>query len=104
MFKRSFFTTVAIALMGAMQGNAQSRRKIGNIVQLVEQKAQDIYSVMDIVKGLIYAFVVIIVLVYIIKILADKSAGEDKYMKAGGLLGLLILGAMMVWLAESLFS
>lgn len=105
MFTKRNFMTMFIALIGVMNANAQRGiGRVNNLLQLVKQKADEWSEIVLIVKGAIYSVTVIIVMAKIISILSSKDSGEDKYMKAGVLFGILVVGSFIVWIAENSFG
>ena len=78
--------------------------KIGSVSSKMQQANGDVMSTIQIVRMWVYALISLFIIIRIIFILANSDRGEDKVMKVGGLLAVLIVGAIVVMIAEGVFS
>lgn len=82
---------------------AQNQR-MRSITQGMQQVNSDVMTTIGTIRGWVYGMISLFIIVKIIQILAGNDRGDDKIMKAGGLFAVLIIGAIIIYVAESVYG
>lgn len=83
---------------------SQSRPSMAKVEQTVQAGGDSMIRIWTIVGRVGYSAIGAFLIIRLIMILVGNDRGEDKVMKIGGLAVVLILGAIVVMLAEGVFS
>jgi hypothetical protein len=94
---------IATLLLSANNIFAQSR-SLKNVENTVKQGGDSLINILVIIGRVAYLSIGTFLVVRLIFILTSSDRGEDKVMKIGGLAVVLILGAIVVMMAEGVFS
>ena len=94
---------IATLLLSANDIFAQ-RGNIKNVENTVKQGGDSLINILTIIGRVAYVSIGVFLVVRLIFILVGNDRGEDKVMKIGGLAVVLILGAIVVMMAEGVFS
>lgn len=96
---------IATLLLSANNIFAQSQsRSLKNVENTVKQGGDSLINILVIIGRVAYLSIGTFLVVRLIFILTSSDRGEDKVMKIGGLAVVLILGAIVVMIAEGVFS
>lgn len=82
---------------------AQSRG-IGSVAQKLQQATADVNSSVNTIKMWVYGVLGLLILVQLVLVIVSPGTGEDKIKKGGTLLFLIIFAAIVVLVAETVFS
>ena len=94
---------IATLLLSANYIFAQTR-SIKNVENTVKQGGDTLINILVIIGRVAYISIGTFLVVRLIFILVGNDRGEDKVMKIGGLAVVLILGSILVMMAEGVFS
>ena len=94
---------IATLLLSANDIFAQ-RGNIKNVEHTVKQGGDSLINILTIIGRVAYVSIGVFLVVRLIFILVGNDRGEDKVMKIGGLAVVLVLGAILVMMAEGVFN
>jgi hypothetical protein len=94
---------IATLLLSANDIFAQ-RGNIKNVENTVKQGGDSLINILTIIGRVAYVSIGVFLVVRLIFILVGNDRGEDKVMKIGGLAVVLVLGAILVMMAEGVFN
>lgn len=103
MFKRLKFLLHSF-LLGGVSVYAQQAQRMRSVSQSMQQVNADVTSTIQMVRYWIYGLITLFIVIKIIQIIAGNDRGDDKMLKAGALFGVLVVGAIIVYVAESVYG
>lgn len=98
---------IAFLLLSFNSLFSQQRTARGNIKQVenvVQSGGDSLINILVIAGRVAYISIGVFLVVRLIFILVGNDRGEDKVMKIGGLMVVLVLGSILVMMAEGVFS
>lgn len=97
---------IATLLLSLLSSNSlfAQRGNIKNVENTVKQGGDSLINILTIIGRVAYISIGVFLVVRLIFILVGSDRGEDKVMKIGGLAVVLVLGAILVMMAEGVFS
>lgn len=105
MIRRTFnYSKFLIATLLLSANNIFAQPKLKNVENTVKQGGDSLINILAIIGRVAYISIGTFLVVRLIFILTSNDRGEDKVMKIGGLAVVLILGAIVVMIAEGVFS
>ena len=105
MIRRTFnYSKFLIATLLLSANNIFAQPKLKNVENTVKQGGDSLINILVIIGRVAYVSIGVFLVVRLIFILTGNDRGEDKVMKIGGLAVVLILGAIVVMIAEGVFS
>ena len=94
---------IATLLLSANNIFAQTR-SLKNVENTVKQGGDTLINILTIIGRVDHISIGVFLVIRLIFILTGNDRGEDKVMKIGGLAVVLVLGAIVVMIAEGVFS
>ena len=105
MIRRTFnYSKFLIATLLLSANNIFAQPKLKNVENTVKQGGDSLINILVIIGRVAYISIGTFLVLRLIFILTNNDRGEDKVMKIGGLAVVIILGAIVVMIAEGVFS
>lgn len=93
-----------ILFLATMLTALAQQKRTGNFSQALQQTNSDVMSTFTIIRYWLYGGISLVIIVRMIMIMVDNGRGDDKFMKAGSLFAILMIGSIIVWVAESIYG
>lgn len=104
MTKQSKFLLGSLLLSINELFSQNQKPNIGRVEQTVQAGGDSLIRIFTIVGRVCYSAIGAFLIFKLIMVIVGSDRGEDKVMKIGGLAVVIILGAIVVMIAEGVFS
>lgn len=96
--------TVGLSFLGTIALYGQQGSRMRGINESIQRVNSDVISTIITIKNWIYVGATLFLIIKIVQILMGNDRGDEKMLKAGALFGVLVLGAVVIYVAESFFG
>lgn len=93
----------AMSLLGAASVYAQNQRP-RSVSQGMNAVNNDVIGTITMIRYWVYGLISLFIVIKIVQILMGSDRGDEKMLKAGALFGVLVIGAIIIYVAESVYG
>ena len=94
----------AMSLLGAASAYAQSTPRARSVSQGMNAVNNDVINTITMIRYWVYGLISLFIVIKIIQILVGSDRGDEKMLKAGALFGVLVIGAIIIYVGESVYG
>ncbi len=96
--------TVGLSFLGTIALYGQQNTRMRGISESMQRVNSDVTSTIATVRYWVYGLISLMIVIKMVQILMGNDRGDEKMLKIGALFGVLTLGAIIVYVAESVFG